>query len=184
MASRICARWWIPSAGAAKARGRSARPEHAAGRWALLRPRAEQLRSHRTKRSPINCCCAGAWYFAICWRARRWRRPGAILLVVLRRMEARGEIRGGRFVAGFVGEQFARPEAIELLRAMRRSEDRAGAVSPYPTADPLNLAGIILPGPRVSALSGGTSSCSASRNSPPPELIESVYIRPSMRTLI
>jgi len=77
------------------------------------------------------------------------------LLVVLRRMEARGEIRGGRFVASVIGEQFARPEAIELLRSVRRSEDRPESVA-VSTADPLNLAGIILPGPRVSALAGGT----------------------------
>jgi ATP-dependent Lhr-like helicase len=75
------------------------------------------------------------------------------LLVVLRRMEARGEIRGGRFVGGLVGEQFARPEAIDLLRAMRRSEDPPESLT-VPAADPLNLAGIILPGVRISALSG------------------------------
>jgi ATP-dependent Lhr-like helicase len=79
--------------------------------------------------------------------------PWRDLLPVLRRMEAQGEIRGGRFVEGFTGEQFARPEAIELLRALRREE------APEPTdheaapADPLNLTGIILPGPRVSGLS-------------------------------
>jgi ATP-dependent Lhr-like helicase len=76
------------------------------------------------------------------------------LLQVLRRMEARGEIRGGRFVSGFVGEQFARPEAVATLRAMRRDEDRSGGLV-ISTSDPLNLAGIILPGPRVSGLSGG-----------------------------
>jgi ATP-dependent Lhr-like helicase len=69
-------------------------------------------------------------------------------------MEARGEIRGGRFVSGFVGEQFARPEAVAALRAMRRDEDRGGGLV-ISTSDPLNLAGIILPGPRVSGLSGG-----------------------------
>jgi ATP-dependent Lhr-like helicase len=63
-------------------------------------------------------------------------------------MEARGEIRGGRFVAGFTGEQFARPEALELLRAVRRQGDTRVTV-PVSNADPLNLTGIILPGPRV-----------------------------------
>jgi ATP-dependent Lhr-like helicase len=74
------------------------------------------------------------------------------LLMVLRRMEARGEIRGGRFVSGFLGEQFARPEAIDLLRAVRRS----AAETPLRIAasDPLNLAGIITPGSRVSPLAG------------------------------
>jgi ATP-dependent Lhr-like helicase len=63
-------------------------------------------------------------------------------------MEARGEIRGGRFVAGFVGEQFALPEAIEALRAARRAGDEAQAVR-LGVYDPLNLSGIILPGAAV-----------------------------------
>jgi ATP-dependent Lhr-like helicase len=66
-------------------------------------------------------------------------------------MEARGQIRGGRFVAGFTGEQFARPEALDLLRAMRRTGDAIAEVE-VPSADPLNLAGIILPGARISPL--------------------------------
>jgi ATP-dependent Lhr-like helicase len=66
-------------------------------------------------------------------------------------MEAQGEIRGGRFVAGLTGEQFARPEALDLLRAVRR-EGRQQAAVEVSNADPLNLAGIILPGPRVSRL--------------------------------
>ena len=72
--------------------------------------------------------------------------------MALRRMEARGEIRGGRFVSGFLGEQFARPEALDLLRKVRRQPERSktAAVS---SADPLNLGGIILPGPRVSRFS-------------------------------
>ncbi|MGA8097973.1 MAG: hypothetical protein WB810_04845, partial [Candidatus Cybelea sp.] len=70
--------------------------------------------------------------------------PWRELLAVLRRMEARGEIRGGRFVAGFVGEQFALPEAVDALRAARRSGDvECVALGAY---DPLNLTGIILPG--------------------------------------
>jgi len=77
--------------------------------------------------------------------------PWRDLLGVLRRMEARGEIRGGRFVSGFTGEQFARPEALSLLRMIRREPDRHPTVA-VANADPLNLAGIILPGPRVSRL--------------------------------
>jgi len=80
--------------------------------------------------------------------------PWRELLGTFRRMEARGEIRGGRFVAGFVGEQFARPEAVDLLRGVRRDGPATGSLS-VPAADPLNLTGIVLPGPRVSALSGG-----------------------------
>ena len=79
--------------------------------------------------------------------------PWRDLLVTLRRMEAQGEIRGGRFVSGFVGEQFARPEVVDLLREIRRSQV-GGDVPNVSAADPLNLAGIVTPGPRVSPLSG------------------------------
>ena len=77
--------------------------------------------------------------------------PWRDLLPVLRRMEARGEIRGGRFVAGFTGEQFGRPEAVDLLRSIRRDSDHGGIIA-VAAADPLNLTGIILPGPRVSRI--------------------------------
>lgn len=69
----------------------------------------------------------------------------------LRRQEARGVVRGGRFVAGFIGEQYALPEAVDALRRVRKQE-RAGEVVRLSAADPLNLAGIITPGPRVPAL--------------------------------
>jgi ATP-dependent Lhr-like helicase len=78
--------------------------------------------------------------------------PWRELLTVLRRKEAQGEIRGGRFVSGFSGEQFARPEALDLLRAVRRSNPAPDDHPNISNADPLNLAGIILPGPRVSTL--------------------------------
>ena len=77
------------------------------------------------------------------------------LLVALRRLEARGEIRGGRFAQAFVGEQFALPEAVELLRSVRRHEP-SGEEIVIGAADPLNLAGVILPGPRVSATASET----------------------------
>ena len=79
--------------------------------------------------------------------------PWRDLLMTFRRMEAQGEIRGGRFVSGFVGEQFARPEAVELLREIRRNQN-IGAAPQVGAADPLNLGGIITPGGRVSPLSG------------------------------
>jgi ATP-dependent Lhr-like helicase len=75
------------------------------------------------------------------------------LLITFRRLEAQGEIRGGRFVSGFVGEQFARPEAVELLREVRRDQN-VSAVPHVSAADPLNLGGIITPGSRISPLSG------------------------------
>jgi ATP-dependent Lhr-like helicase len=79
--------------------------------------------------------------------------PWRDLLVTLRRLEAQGEVRGGRFVSGFVGEQFARPEAVELLREIRRDQN-VGASPQVGAADPLNLGGIITPGSRVSPQSG------------------------------
>lgn len=68
-------------------------------------------------------------------------------------MEARGEIRGGRFAAAFVGEQFALPEAVDLLRKVRRTEPNDEEVI-LGAADPLNLVGVVLPGPRVNANTG------------------------------
>ncbi len=64
-------------------------------------------------------------------------------------MDCRGEIRGGRFVDGFIGEQYALPEAVDALRTVRRSPP-SGELVLVSTADPLNLVGIILPGGRVS----------------------------------
>ncbi len=135
-------------------RGRYARPRHAAGRWALLRPPVEPAGAPHEAFANQLLLRWGVVFRDLLARetlAPAWRD----LLVVLRRLEARGEIRGGRFVASAVGEQFAKPEAIDLLRAVRRSDDHAGDIV-VPAADPLNLAGIILPGPRVSALAGGT----------------------------
>jgi ATP-dependent helicase Lhr and Lhr-like helicase len=79
--------------------------------------------------------------------------PWRDLLRVYRRLEGRGEIRGGRFVAGFSGEQFALPEAIAQLREVRRKGDAGEWVS-ISGADPLNLVGILTPGPRLAALTG------------------------------
>jgi ATP-dependent Lhr-like helicase len=72
-------------------------------------------------------------------------------------MEARGTIRGGRFVTGFSGEQYAHPDAIDVLRAVRK-QPRNGQIVRISAADPLNLAGIVLPGPRVPAISANTVS--------------------------
>ncbi|MBI4201389.1 MAG: DEAD/DEAH box helicase, partial [Chloroflexi bacterium] len=81
--------------------------------------------------------------------APRWRE----LLHVYRRAEARGEIRGGRFVSGFIGEQFALPEAVEQLRLVRKQEPE-GSMVVVSACDPLNLVGILTPGPRVPAQPG------------------------------
>ena len=97
-------------------------------------------------------------------RAPAWR----VLLGIYRRLEARGEIRGGRFVAGFVGEQFALPEAVDTLRAVRRTADDTEPVL-VAAADPLNLVGILTPGARLSPFS---NQVIAYRNGVPVEVGE------------
>jgi ATP-dependent Lhr-like helicase len=77
--------------------------------------------------------------------------PWRELLLVFRRLEARGEIRGGRFVSGMSGEQFALPQAVGQLRSIRRL-DGQGELVGISAADPLNLTGIITPGERIPAL--------------------------------
>ncbi|MEO8128857.1 MAG: hypothetical protein ABI822_17270 [Bryobacteraceae bacterium] len=131
--------------------GGKRRPRHAAGRWALVRsgrpPENPILRVEQFARQLL-----GRW--GVLLRDLLVREsvapPWRDLLPVLRTLEARGEIRGGRFISGFTGEQFARPEALETLRAMRR-EDQPTSAAPVSNADPLNLFGIILPGPRISS---------------------------------
>ena len=83
--------------------------------------------------------------------------PWREILRALRRLEARGTARGGRFVTGFVGEQYALPEAVEALRSTRRRE-RTGEIVRVTAVDPLNLVGILTPGPRVPALGRTRSS--------------------------
>jgi ATP-dependent Lhr-like helicase len=131
--------------------GRKGRPRHAAGRWALV-PRDSGPCADQVERWAEQLLAR----WGVLLRDLLAREAGSPawreLLPVLRRMEAQGQIRGGRFVAGFTGEQFARPEALDLLRAVRRVGD-AGVLD-VPMADPLNLRGIILPGTRVSPLAG------------------------------
>ena len=81
--------------------------------------------------------------------APRWRE----LLQALRRLEARGEIRGGRFVGGFVGEQFALPEAVDMVRSIK-ARGLTGERTVLSACDPLNLIGVVTPGVRVSAVLG------------------------------
>jgi ATP-dependent Lhr-like helicase len=131
--------------------GRRARPRHAAGRWALL----HTAEPHRDDEAVARQFLA-RW--GVVFRDLMAREtiapPWRDMLQVLRRLEDRGEVRGGRFVSGFAGEQFALPEAVDLLRVIRR---RDAAPPPLVSAaDPLNLSGILLPGARVSALSGAT----------------------------
>jgi ATP-dependent Lhr-like helicase len=129
------------------------RPRHSAGRWALLdRTGAESSDVEFFAKLLLD-----RW--GVVFRDLMQREPLAPawrdLLVTFRRMEARGEIRGGRFISGFVGEQFARPEAVDMLRSVRRSTYMGDEVD-VALADPLNLTGIVIPGPRTSALTQGS----------------------------
>ncbi|HWP94181.1 MAG TPA: DEAD/DEAH box helicase [Gammaproteobacteria bacterium] len=131
-----------------------------AGRWSLVRARVAAIDSD-TRDTAFDD--EALWHIAGVL-LRRWgivfRRllerepalpPWRDLLYVYRRMEARGEVRGGRFVQGFSGEQFAHPDAVGALRAVRRAE-RQGELVSVSAVDPLNLLGIVTPGPRVPAL--------------------------------
>ena len=81
--------------------------------------------------------------------------PWREILWAWRRMEARGTIRGGRFVTGFSGEQFAHPDAVDVLRSVRKQR-LTGETVQISAADPLNLTGVVLPGPRIPAIPSNT----------------------------
>ncbi len=128
------------------------RPRHSAGRWALLRHTSPAIpKEDRIERFAKQLLLRWGVLLRDLLVRETLAPPWRELLPALRKLEARGEIRGGRFVSGFTGEQFARPEALDLLRSLRREPERNPAVTVANT-DPLNLAGIILPGPRVSRL--------------------------------
>jgi ATP-dependent Lhr-like helicase len=123
------------------------------GRWSLLaayEPRGAPEVHERLARIFLQ-------RYGIIWRDLAMREPLAPswreLLYVYRRLEARGEIRGGRFVAGFAGEQFALAEAVDIARAVRRTP-ASGRVIQLSAVDPLNLTGFVTPSPRVPALLG------------------------------
>jgi ATP-dependent Lhr-like helicase len=146
-----------PKRRAGQGSGRSVRPRHSSGRWALLHADAAVERPQAVE--------------AACWMLLRrygivirdllareanlpsWRE----LLMAFRRLEDRGEIRGGRFVDGFLGEQFALPVAVESVRSMRTLPLSEETIT-LSAADPLNLVGILVPGERVPAISGRTVS--------------------------
>jgi ATP-dependent Lhr-like helicase len=131
-------------------------PVLAAGRWALLRPpSAAEGNADADPLEPYARQLLRRWGVVmreLCLRESRapaWRD----LVRVFRRLEMRGEIRGGRLVSGFVGEQFALPEALEALRAMR-NEKPTGEVVRISACDPLNLVGFVAPGSRVASTMG------------------------------
>ena len=132
---------------------RPARPSSGTGRWALLAPPAAPAEDDVTEAKARQYVRR----YGVVFRDLLQRESGVPawrdLLRVYRRLEMRGELRGGRIVAGFVGEQFAAPEALEALRAIRREEPR-GEMLRASACDPLNLVGILTPGPRVPAVLG------------------------------
>jgi hypothetical protein len=150
-------RKWQDAIRKARTRDRE-RPGHAlrslptaAGRWSLL-PSAEgtAIDAEASARQLLH-------RYGVVFRDLLLREsslpPWRDLLVALRRLEARGEIRGGRFVSGFVGEQFGLPEALDELRGVRNPGPSAEACRVAAT-DPTNLVGILSPGPRVPAIVG------------------------------
>ena len=136
-------------------------PRSSAGRWSLL---SEELhaaptaveQARRTEISLESFARQLLNRYGVLFRdlllgesnAPRWRD----LLNILRRLEARGEIRGGRFLSGFGGEQYALPEAVESIRANRTRE--CNAIIAVAAADPMNLVGVVIPGDRVPAVPG------------------------------
>jgi ATP-dependent Lhr-like helicase len=134
---------------------RGAAPElRREGRWALLLPSPHALDPDALAEAIAEQLLA-RWgvVFADVVARENLALPYREITWALRRLEARGVVRGGRFVTGFVGEQYALPEAVDLLRSVRRA-DRSGETVHLSACDPLNLAGIILPGPRVAAHRG------------------------------
>jgi ATP-dependent Lhr-like helicase len=138
-----------------------------AGRWALLRrgaaapavdkPVVDKQRPTSTPTETLEHIAMtllrryGVVFWRLLEREADWLPSWRELLRTFHRLEARGEIRGGRFVSGLAGEQFALPEAIPLLREVRR-RPHDGSLIAVCGVDPLNLAGTLLPGVKVPAL--------------------------------
>lgn len=139
-------------------RGKWARACYSGGRWSVLKPFSAGV-GEKPDASQLEAACwiwlhrYGVVFRDLLARERTpaWRE----LLTTFRRLEDRGEIRGGRFVSGFSGEQFALPYAVESLRAVRGFPLTGNSLT-ISAVDPLNLTGIILPGERSPAISGKT----------------------------
>jgi len=153
----------VPSDKRRAVRGPRGRRLHAygiaeAGRWTLT-PRPAQATAAAPDPETVEQIARlllrryGVVFKRVLEREADWLPPWYELLRVYRRLEARGEIRGGRFVAGFSGEQYALPEAVASLRALRKEQPQGQLVS-VSAADPLNLVGILTPGAKISALAG------------------------------
>jgi ATP-dependent Lhr-like helicase len=119
------------------------------GRWSLLnRPEAAAVDEEALAKRLL--ARTGVVFRKTVMR-ERIPTPWRDLLRAFRRLELRGDVRGGRFVAGFDGEQYALPEAVALLRAVRRDKDQPRAPLEVAAADPLNQLGILTPDARVPA---------------------------------
>ena len=161
--------------------GRSARPRHSSGRWSLLYVAESIDRSTDRDHALEAICNVLLRRYGVVFREGLAREsilpPWREIVGMLRRLEGRGEVRGGRFVTDFLGEQFALPIAVESLRAMRR-EPAMGETVTVSAADPLNLVGIIVPGDRVAANSGAfvTFRDGAAADSAPPVAVMSAAL--------
>ncbi|HSS52627.1 MAG TPA: ATP-dependent DNA helicase, partial [Thermoanaerobaculia bacterium] len=132
-----------------------------AGRWSLLHPTIPEMPLAAPAAPSRDAVEAVAWSllrrYGVVFRRLLEREtllpPWRDLLMVFRRLEARGEIRGGRFVDGFSGEQYALADAVGRLRAVRK-QPKKGVMVSVSAADPLNLVGIATPGDRIPALAG------------------------------
>jgi ATP-dependent Lhr-like helicase len=128
-----------------------------AGRWSLLHPTGEPWVESPSRDAVETAAWTLLRRYGVVFRKLLEREtllpPWRDLLQVFRRLEARGEIRGGRFVDGFSGEQYALTEAVGQLRALRK-QPRKGTLVSVSAADPLNLVGIATPGDRLPALAG------------------------------
>ena len=142
-----------PKRRSGQGRGRTLRPRDSGGRWSLL------FADQADDRTPAieSTCWMLLKRYGIVFRELLTRESIQLtwreVLIALRRLEDRGEIRGGRFVTGFLGEQFALPVAADSLRASRLQAPTHEVIQ-ISAADPLNLVGIILPGDRIPANSG------------------------------
>ena len=139
------------------------RPRHSVGRWSLLHPAAGAIESvgaqaERREAELESACWMLLRRYGVVFRdvlerettIPRWRE----LVGMFRRLEARGSVRGGRFLSGFGGEQFAVPEAVASLRETRSTAGSERAPVTVAAADPLNLVGIVVPGERPAAVPG------------------------------
>jgi ATP-dependent Lhr-like helicase len=124
-----------------------------AGRWAIVPASRPDSVAHAEHIARTLLARYGVVVWRLLEREAGRLPPWRDLLRVYRTLESRGEIRGGRFIAGIPGEQYALPEAVGLLRETRRRKPDGSLVS-ISAADPLNLVGILTPGPRLPALAG------------------------------